>query len=161
VTPGLIYHYFESKQDLLKAIFEEHSPLHLIRSLPQDVPDLPPEALLRWVAHQVLTVVESEQYVRLSRIFLTEVLYNPDVASIGFSAMGEVLNFLEHYLESRMDSGELRRADPALVVQLFGGSLMAMVLRRQLMQDPLALQYTQEQIVDGLVTMTLRGLLST
>jgi hypothetical protein len=40
-----------------------------------------------------------------------------------------------------------------------GGGLMAMTLRRQFMQDPLALQYTHEQIVDGVVTMTLRGLL--
>ncbi|MEO8611034.1 MAG: TetR/AcrR family transcriptional regulator [Chloroflexota bacterium] len=161
ITPGLIYHYFTSKEDLLKAIFEEHSPLRLMRSLPENVPDLPPEAMLRWVAHQILSIVESEQYVRLARIFIAEVLYNPNVASVGFSAMGEVVGFLEHYMAAKMKSGEIRSADPALMVQLFGGSLMAMVIRRQFMQDPLALQYTHEQIVDGVVTMTLHGLLPT
>jgi TetR/AcrR family transcriptional regulator, cholesterol catabolism regulator len=161
ITPGLIYHYFASKEDLLKAIFEEHSPLRLMRLLPENVPDLPPETMLRWVAHQILSIVESEQYVRLARIFLAEVLYNPEVASIGFSAMAEVSGFLERYLAAKMESGEIRSADPSLVLQLFGGSLMAMVIRRQFMQDPLALQYTHEQIVDGAITMVLHGLLPT
>jgi hypothetical protein len=53
-------------------------------------------------------------------------------------------------LTARMESGELRKADPSLMVQLFAGSLMAMTLRRQLLQDPLALQYTHEQIVEEL-----------
>jgi AcrR family transcriptional regulator len=158
ITPGLIYHYFESKEDLLKAIFEEHSPLRLMRSVPEDILSLPPEAVLRWVAHQLLSIVESEQYVRLARIFIAEALYSSEMASVGFSAMGEVVAFLEQYLAAKMESGELRSMDPALVIQFFGGSLMAITLRRRFMHDPLALQYTHEQIVDGVVTLTLRGL---
>ncbi len=33
ITPGLIYHYFESKEALQKAIFEERSPQRIIRSI--------------------------------------------------------------------------------------------------------------------------------
>jgi hypothetical protein len=35
---------------------------------------------------------------------------------------------------------------------------MAFVLRRQIIRDPIALQYTQEQIVDAIVDTVLNGL---
>ena len=36
ITPGLIYHYFESKEALLQAVIEESSPIQSIRSLPPE-----------------------------------------------------------------------------------------------------------------------------
>lgn len=161
VTSGLIYHYFESKEELLKAIFKEHSPRHLLDTLPHDVAHLPPDVFLRQVAYQILTIVESEPYIQLSKIFLSQVHHHSKMATIGFSAMREVLTLLEGYVESQMEQGVLRRTDPSLVIQLFGGSIMAMMIRRHLLHDPLALQYTQEQIVEGAVTLTLQGLMTT
>jgi len=57
-----------------------------------------------------------------------------------------------------MESGELRQADPALTSQVLLGGVMALVLRRQIIRDPTALQYTQEQIVDAVVDTVLNGL---
>jgi AcrR family transcriptional regulator len=159
ITPGLIYHYFESKGGLLKAIFEEHSPQRLLHTLPENAADLPPEAFLRLIAQQLLKIVEDEKYVQLARIFLTEAIHNPEMAAIGFTAMQNGMSFLQSYFAAKMQKGELRQADPAMVIQLFGGSLMAMVLRRQILQEPYALKYSQEEIVENLVSLTLHGLL--
>src|SRR5438067_8009822 len=54
ITPGLIYHYFENKEALLKAIIEGRSPLRLVSSLPPQVLMLQPEVFLRFVILQVL-----------------------------------------------------------------------------------------------------------
>jgi AcrR family transcriptional regulator len=160
ITPGLIYHYFASKEDLLRAAIEEHSPLQLIHALPTHMLDLPPETFLNFMAQQILKVIEDERFVRLLRVFLPEAIYNPAITSFNLPAIQEILEFLESYLAAKMESGELRRSDALLAAQVFTGSLMAFVIRRQLLHDPLALKYTHEQIVDSVVTIALRGLLS-
>jgi hypothetical protein len=58
-----------------------------------------------------------------------------------------------------MDAGELRKTDPSLLPQLLIGSIMAFVLRRNVLRDPLVLHYTHEQIADAVVETMLKGLL--
>jgi AcrR family transcriptional regulator len=160
ITPGLIYHYFENKEELLKAAIEEHSPLRLIHALPAELFEQPPEMFFRFMAQQLLTVIEDEHFVRLMRVFLPQAIYHPELTSFNIPAMQEVAGFLERYLAAKMDSGEVTRTDASLAAQIFGGSLMALVIRRQLLHDPLALQYTQEQIVESVVKVILQGLLA-
>jgi len=159
ITPGLIYHYFESKEKLLRAILEEHSPLRLVQLMPAEILDMPPESVLRYVAQQLLSVVEDEHYVRFARVFLAEAIHRPEAISFSFAGMQEVVSLLEGYLAAKMETGELRRTDPGLVVQVFGGGLMAFVIRRQILREPISLQYSQEEMVEGIVSITLQGLL--
>lgn len=158
ITPGLIYHYFESKEELLKAAIEEHSPVGLIHALPEQIFDQPPDTFLRFMAKNMLELTESEQFVRLLRVFLPEVIYNPGITTFNLAAIQEVSGFLVNYLEAKMDSGELRRLDASLSLQVFTGSLFAFVIRRQILHDPLALQFTQDQIVEIVVNTVLDGM---
>jgi AcrR family transcriptional regulator len=159
ITAGLIYHYFENKEAVLKAIIEERSPLRLIRSLPQDVQNLPPEMLLRLVLRQALHIVESDNFVQVIRVMLPEAVHNPDVSPLAVNVLQEAIQFLSHYFSAAMERGELRQADALLAAQTFFNCLIGFVLRRQILHDPLALQYSQEQIVDSVVTTALDGLL--
>jgi AcrR family transcriptional regulator len=158
ITPGLIYHYFASKEDLLKAAIEAHSPVGLIHTLPTEIFDQPPETFLRFMAQQMLEITESESFVRLLRVFLPEVIYNPGITTFNLGAIQEVSEFLVRYLEAKMESGELRRSDASLSLQIFTGSLFAFVIRRQILHDPLTLQYSQEQLVDIVVNTVLDGM---
>lgn len=160
ITPGLIYHYFASKEALLKAIVELQSPVQLTRSLSPQILALPPEPLIRVLLLQMLAVVEGERFTQLLRVFLPEAIHNPALAALGLPSHQEATRFLETYLAAKMASGELRRADPAMAAQALMSAIMGFVLRRQILRDPLALQYTQEQIVDGVVTSALHGLLA-
>ncbi len=63
ITPGLIYHYFQSKEALLKAIMEERTPVRLVRSLPAEMLTLPPETMLRSFVGQMVEFVEDERFV--------------------------------------------------------------------------------------------------
>jgi AcrR family transcriptional regulator len=158
ITTGLIYHYFESKEALLKAIIDAHSPVQLIRSVSSEMLALPPEALLRLLLQQMLGILEDEESILLFRVFLPEAIYNPNVSPLGTAAIQEVTRFVEGYLAAKMELGELRRTDAALAAQVLTGSLVAFVLLRQILHDPAALQYTHEQIVDSVVTLGLVGL---
>lgn len=159
ITPGLIYHYFESKEALLKAIIDGRSPLALINTLPPQALALPPEVFLRYIIMQVLSILEEANFIQLIRVFLPEVVYDPDLGSTLGSAMQQALSFLETYFQSKMDAGELRKTDPSLIPQLLMGSVMAFVLRRNVIRDPQVLHYTHEQIADAVVETMLKGLL--
>src|SRR6266478_2816119 len=106
ITPGLIYYYFESKEDLLKMIIETRSPAQLITTLPQ-----------------------------------------------------QVLEFLGKYFEAQMEKGALRRVDGVLTAQVMVGSVFGFVLRRQILRDPTALEYTHEQIAEVVSETVLQGIL--
>jgi AcrR family transcriptional regulator len=159
ITPGLIYHYFESKEALLKAIIEGRSPLRLINTLPPQALTLPPEVFLRFMVMQVLSIIEEENFIQLIRVFLPEVVYNQNTGSTISNALQQMLGFLETYFQAKMDAGELRKTDPSLLPQLLIGSIMAFVLRRNVLRDPLVLHYTHEQIADAVVETMLKGLL--
>jgi AcrR family transcriptional regulator len=159
ITPGLIYHYFENKEALLKAIIEGRTPLRLINTLPPQVLTMPPEVFLRFMILQVLGIVEEEKFVQLLQVVFPELVFNPNMRQIAMGIIQRVIGFLGSYFESKMEIGELRRADPALTAQVVLGSVMAFVLRRRIVRDPIALQYSQEQMADSLVETVLKGLL--
>ncbi len=159
ITPGLIYHYFDSKEALLKAIIEGRSPLRIVNTLPPQALALPPEVFLHFIVMQVLGILEEENFIQLIRVFLPEVVYNQNTGSTISSAIQQVLGFLESYFQSKMEAGELRKTDPVLIPQLLIGSVMAFVLRRNIIHDPQVLHYTHEQIADAVVETMLKGLL--
>ncbi len=159
ITPGLIYHYFENKEAVLKAMIEERSPVRLVRALSQELQTLPPETFLRLVTQQALQRVESEDFVQMLRVMVPEAIHNEAVSPLIANALREVVSSLSSYFAARMEQGELRQADSMLVAQTFLGSVMAFVLRRHVLRDPLALQYSQQEIADIVVTTILEGLL--
>jgi AcrR family transcriptional regulator len=159
ITTGLIYHYFDSKEALLKALVESRSPVHLTRSLSPEALSLPAEAFIRSLLLQMLNVVEGEQFVQLLRVFLPEAIHNSSLSGLGLPSYQEATTFLDEYLAAKMERGELRRADPSLTAQALMSAVMGFVLRRQILRDPLAMQYSHEQIIDSIVGTALHGLL--
>ena len=158
ITPGLIYHYFENKEALLKTIIEARSPVQDVRSLPAQIRELPLEAMLQTLVERMLGIAESERFVQLIRLFLPEVIQNPEIAPLGLATFQEEVVFLKDYLAEHMQTGELRQADPSLLAQVIMGSVMGFVLRRQILCDGFALQYTQVQIAESIVSMALHGM---
>ncbi len=159
ITTGLIYHYFESKEGLLKAIFDERSPLQLIRSIPPEMLAQPPEQFLPFFVTQMLAVVEDERTMQLVRVYLPEAIYNPQSAPVGAEAISEGIQFLTGYLQGKMNAGMLRPGNAGLIASIFLGSIFDIALRRKALVDGQALQYTREQIAETAVTFLLQGLL--
>jgi AcrR family transcriptional regulator len=158
ITPGLIYHYFESKEAVLKAIIEGRSPLKVLKSMPEQTLALPPNRFLRLLIGQILHIVESDDFVQLIRVFLPEAIHNSETSPIGAAVLQEATKFLAKYLATKMASGELKTVDAVLAAQALMGCVIGFVLRRQILRDPMALSYTQEQIIDVVVSTALEGL---
>jgi len=159
ITPGLIYHYFESKEALFRAIIDSRSPLQLVRTPPPHLLEQPPELALRSFIRQLLAIAEGEPFVQLIRLFLPEVIHNPAAAPVGLGGLDELARFVERYLADCMARGDLRQGDAALIAQVLLNSLMGAVLRRQVIRDPALLRYSQEELAESIAAVTLHGLL--
>ena len=92
---------------------------------------------------------------------LPELLHgdNSEISSIVGNALQRILGFLGNYLETKMRNGELRHADVPLTTQVIFGSVVGVVLRRQILRDPAALEYSHEQIADSIAETVLTGLM--
>jgi AcrR family transcriptional regulator len=160
ITPGLIYHYFDSKESLLSAVIETRSPLQFITNVPPQLFTLPPEQFFRFLLLQLLSLAESERFLSFARVMFSEMLHGGNasvpVASVVFPRIIEVVS---KYLEQKMAAGELRRSDSKMVVQVIAGAVASFVVRRHVMQDPIAQAYTHEQIVESVLDVCLSGLL--
>jgi AcrR family transcriptional regulator len=159
ITPGLIYYYFESKEALLKAIIETRSPAQLMTTLPSEVFELPPEAFLRMMIPRVLSIIESENFIQLIRMLVPEIVHNPEMAPIAFSVLQRVLGFLGTYFEAQVEKGTLRQINGVLTAQITMGAVLGFVLRRQIVRDPVALEYTHQQIAEIVSETVLQGIL--
>ena len=158
ITPGLIYYYFENKEKLLEAMVESRSPIRLLTSLTPQVLALPPEAFLRFIIRQILSIIEDENFIRVMRVMLPEIVHNPELTPTVAGFIQRVMEFLTSYFESKMEVGELRWSDASLAAQVFLGSVMGFVLRRHIIRDSLALHYTSEQIADAVVDTVYSGI---
>lgn len=160
ITTGLIYYYFKSKEDLLKAALEEHSPIQVMAHTTPEMLELPLESFLPVLVTRILDVVENGPFLDLVRIVLPEVLHgSTSIEPIALDFFRRVIDFLSSYLQTQIARGKLRAdLDARATAQLILSSLIGMVLRRQIVRDPSALQYSHEEIAQILLRTFGRGI---
>lgn len=160
ITTGLIYYYFESKEDLLKAALEERSPVQIMTQMPPEMLEQPPDVLLPLLLMRILSLVESEQFVSIIRVVLPEVLHgSTEIAPILLSFFQRVIVFLSAYLQAQVARGNVRAdLDAEMTAQIVVSNMIGMVMRRQLMRDPAMLRYTHEEIVQAVLNTLLQGI---
>jgi AcrR family transcriptional regulator len=160
ITTGLIYYYFESKEDLLKAALEERSPIQIMAKIPPEMLEQPPAVLLPLLLTRVLSLVESERFVSIVRVMLPEVLHgSAEIAPILLSFFQRVIVFLSDYLRTQIARGNVRAdLDADITAQVVVSNMIGMVMRRQIMRDPGMLRYTHEEIVQAILSMLLQGI---
>jgi AcrR family transcriptional regulator len=160
ITTGLIYYYFKSKEDLLRAALEERSPVQVMAQITPEMLEQPPEILLPLLLRRVLSIVEGEQFVGMIRVILPEMLHDAtQVQPIALSYLQRVLAFLSNYLKVQAARGTVRAdLDVERTIQVMVSSMMGLVLRRQIVRDPSVLQYTHEEIVRAILDTILQGI---
>jgi AcrR family transcriptional regulator len=148
VAPGLIYHYFRSKDELLVAVFQRHNPLPEFEAILQELSGLPArEGLLHFTQRLVQLLPEKRHAFRLAAremlsprsTMLTEVIMFRQEAIALFS----------QYLQGRIDAGELRPHQPLVSLHMLVSSLLILLLLDQPL-EPYIEQFV-DTILDGIL----------
>ena len=160
-SPGLIYHYFKDKQDLLQRVIEHHAPvLQLLIHDEAELMTQPPEVVLTRFASVLLRTFENRTTVAILKLLMGEVLRNPALARmIGTIGPGRGIAFFTRYLEQHMQAGTMRRMDTAAAARCFVGPLIAFALTREVFRLPDVQDMEYETMAATTVEVFLRGML--
>jgi AcrR family transcriptional regulator len=158
-SPGLIYHYFKDKTDLLRHVLEYRVPALQLFSHAEDFMDRPPEEVLPKFAASFMQALEHRPAVATFKVVLGESIRKPAVADM-FNKLGPSrgFNFLISYLERQMDLGRLRRQDPGAAARCFIGPMVAFVLTREVFPQADSETLEPKVMVNTLVDVYLRGM---
>ena len=145
VAQGLVYHYFDSKEDLLSAIIERHGPVQPFSALLASVYERPAAEGLSLLAHGVYRVASERR--KLLSVLAREILVRPEMRLMALGVRAQVLAIAGAYLDSRIALGELRPHDTTVTLQSLAASVV-----------PLAVVGLEpEPYITHLVEILLRG----
>ncbi len=158
-SPGLIYHYFQDKSDLLRQVIEQRAPVLQLIGRGDDLMRMPPREMLTLFGTTLLGSLDNRATVSLFKIMLGEALRRPVVAEM-FNAIGprRGLGLLTDYLDQQMQAGVLRRMHPGAAARCFVGPLIAFVLTREVILQPDSKELSSEIMVASVVDIFLQGM---
>jgi TetR/AcrR family transcriptional regulator, mexJK operon transcriptional repressor len=158
-SAGLIYHYFESKADLLHQAVASRSPMVQIMSQKELLLEMPPRDALRLIGSAFLTTLSDPENLHLFRIIMNEALRNPAMAEAWHRSSSRPLrSALVDYLVAGMRAGKLRTMDSEAAANCFLGSFVTYALSGEVFGRPTAQRPSPEVMVDTVIEIFLRGM---
>ncbi len=130
IAPGLIYHYFASKEDLLHEAVRQRSIVPQLREMLTVSGEESAAKVLQAVAERFNRLLHERE--ELFRLVWYESRRSEVVASAHRRAVGEAVALISGYLQSRVDAGELRPH----AVEVTAMMLMAPVVMARLRGEP-------------------------
>lgn len=106
VAPGLIYHYFESKEDLLTKVIERYGFIPELRRVLIPSSERPTQDVLPEIARAFYDLLEEKG--RVICIFVREGLVKEELHHRWVAMTNEACKLLANYLDARVEAGELR-----------------------------------------------------
>jgi AcrR family transcriptional regulator len=163
-SPGLIYHYFKDKSDLLQKVMEQRSPALRLLANPAEFEALmsrPPREALTTLARAFLEILENRTAVTVLKLMIGEAARRPPVAAM-ISRFGPQrgLPLIARYLEGQMEAGTMRRMHPEAAARAFIGPLVAYIVTTELLPQPQAQPLTPDEMAGVAVDIFLQGMLA-
>lgn len=147
VAPGLLYHYFDSKDGLLKAVLAAVDPREAFAGLAGQLSGLPAEVGLREFCVRAATLLEERGDV-LRALFRELLSPGTTLTTAMPGIQNQVLADLSRYLTERVEAGELRPHDPRAPLRLLISGLLVLGVTH----EPV------EPWIDGFVDTVLSGI---
>jgi TetR/AcrR family transcriptional regulator, mexJK operon transcriptional repressor len=159
-SPGLIYHYFKDKADLLRHVVEQRAPVFRLLTQIDELIDLPPRQALPRFADAFVQTIHNPTALAMGKLILGEATRRPMVADVvNAVGPGRIFPLLARYMQHQMDAGRLRRMDPGAAARCFFGPLLGYLLTREVFKQPDSRTLTPEAMAATLVDIFLDGML--
>ncbi|MBQ7568774.1 TetR/AcrR family transcriptional regulator [bacterium] len=127
-SAALIYHYFESREDLLRRVIERYHPV--IQFVQENENGIPADltSALTDFAEQFAKLLDQPKTLAAMRILISEALHDANMAAIIYDlAPSRVLAMLEKCFAQHIAAGELKQQDARKLTLEFLGPLMLII----------------------------------
>lgn len=157
-APALIYHYFKSKSELLRAVIQAKLPPLTAAVDPQAFLQMPPREALTLFGREYLRLMDNPDAMRFFKLSLAEAVHHPDLNPL-FNSFGTdaLALFLGAYFQHQIAAGALRSADPGMLTLCYCGPLFLFLVGREISQVPGALAMDTEAFLTMSVETFLKG----
>ena len=158
-SAGLIYHYFESKADLLRQAVEARSPAMQALGDEEALMSMAPREALTRVGLALCNKLSDATSVTLIRVLLSEALREPSLAEAWTASMSNRrFRVLSRYLAAQMERGVLRRMELGAAVRCFVGPLFFYLMTQAILPIRDAPAPEPEAMVQAAVDVFLQGM---
>lgn len=148
VAEGLLYRYFDSKQDLLRETIRSHSALPWLEESQDALLALPAEEGIRRILTRALDHMDDNSGPFM--VMWSQLATNDTVARSLGGFVKEALQRIRGFLDAKITSGELSSIDTEVASQVMMGSLVTYTLRTRRLSPPLP-RIARRQFIDGVV----------
>jgi TetR/AcrR family transcriptional regulator, mexJK operon transcriptional repressor len=156
-SPGLIYHYFGSKADLLHQAVASRAAMLQASAGDEHLLEMPPRDALRYLGSAFLRTLNDPENLRVLRIVMHEALRHPDLSESWRRASSRPFRrALSAYLADAMRAGKLREMDPEAAANCFLGPLVLYALPGMIFDDA-TLRPSPGAMLDAVTEIFLRG----
>jgi AcrR family transcriptional regulator len=157
VSRATVFRLFPGKATLFGAVIATYSPFVEIEALLRRSADRPPEEVLPAIGQVVVRTVRGR--IGLLRTVLLEVSSGGNQAIEGMRPIFvRFVSALAGYFAVQMEAGRMRPMHPILAAQAIAAPVAFHLLTRPVAERLVGLQVSEEEAVDQLVRVTLRGL---
>ncbi len=155
VAPGLIYHYFDSKADILRALIEQKAFLPKMAEILKTPPKATVEETLTELAYAMWEMLEERREMAL--MMHGEMQRNPEVVKVIGRVIRTGIRLLSEYLNAQKSEGKLRDdLDPEIFVRTFWGAIFESFFAHHKL-SPFVRRIPPKRLVQGLVRLLLYG----
>ncbi len=135
ISPGLIYWYFRSKEELFQAVVEAKSFAFPLQQMARAMREIPPREFLARVLELGRALAHDPSMVAAMRLLLPEAIRNERVRRVFVArAIRPGLRAVADYLAAQQAQGRLRPLDPRIGAQLWMGLLFSQILLGRLLR---------------------------
>jgi AcrR family transcriptional regulator len=158
ITEGLIYHYFENKEQLLEACWRHRSWMPRMQAILDRAPGRPLDEVLReLIADFLTTLYANRESVVMCAV---EMQHHPELAAFYMDRIEANRALIAGLVRSRQMSGEVRPdVDPVVVASvLLGAPYSLLLLYHSLPEEQW--RTIADRHADGIAKMVTRGILA-
>lgn len=153
MSQGLMYHYFKSKEELLKATIEHHSFLPELRRILPDQVQLPAEIVLKEIANRFLNTMEAKK--SLVKIMIRDVAFDPDISGAWSDLCREGVSLIKGYIDGCIRKGEFRLHNSEITARSMLANMVVFHFTRDAFKSSLI---TRAEYVDTVFSNILEGI---
>jgi AcrR family transcriptional regulator len=152
VSPGLMYHYFSSKDALLEAIIGNSAFSGQLKQILVNAGSKPVSQVFLEIAAGYLEMLKRDS--SKIKIIMHEVDSNPIVKRTWSNIVQETIALLKEYIEVHIAKGDLRPHEPEVTAR----TLFGIIFMFHFTQDIITSSVSRENYINVAVTTLLQGI---